>query len=101
MGAATASEVAAVLNQTLSEITALTTDPPGPARLVLRSHTVGSGSSVQVQKQDSSLVTLEGAPSGRLSAGIPRAASCSPALLDRNAHVARSTHTKKSFPRDR
>ena len=65
IAAATAAEVAAVLNQTLSEITTLTTDPP--SKLVLRSHTTGTGSSVQVQKQDSSLVTLEGAPAGRLS----------------------------------
>lgn len=64
MGNATADEVAAVLNHTLSEVTA--TPLPG-GQVELRSHTVGPDSSLRVEQYAARLVTLEGAPRGRLS----------------------------------
>jgi phage tail-like protein len=61
MANATAAEVAAVLNRTLSELTA--TALTG-GRLELRSNT---GASLRVERQAASLVTIEGAPAGRLA----------------------------------
>jgi phage tail-like protein len=58
---ATAAEVAAVLNRTLSELTA--TALTG-GRLELRSNT---GASLRVERPAASLVTVEGAPAGRLA----------------------------------
>ncbi|MER7728961.1 hypothetical protein [Streptomyces sp. NPDC096323] len=72
MAAATSLEVAAVLNRTLSEVTT-TAGPDG--RLRLTSNTMGAGSAVRVEEALASLVTLEGAPAGRLSVfgtGRPR-----------------------------
>jgi phage tail-like protein len=64
---ATAAEVASVLNRTLSEVTA-TAQADG--RLLLRSHRVGPDSTLRVEPSAASLVTLEGAPCGRLSAFV-------------------------------
>jgi phage tail-like protein len=61
MANATAAEVAAVLNRTLSELTA--TALTG-GRLELRSNT---GASLRVERPAASLVTIEGAPAGRLA----------------------------------
>jgi phage tail-like protein len=58
---ATAAEVAAVLNHTLSELTATVL---AGGRLELRSNT---GASLRVERQAASLVTIESAPAGRLS----------------------------------
>jgi phage tail-like protein len=63
LAAATTAEVAAVLGRTLSEVTA-TARPDG--RLVLGSNTAGPDSAVRVEPSSASLVTLEGAPDGRL-----------------------------------
>jgi hypothetical protein len=76
---ATASEVAAVLNRTLSEITASVTPAPG-SRVVISSNTAGTTSSLRVERYDASLVTLESAPRGRLVPVIDAAAA---PLLDR------------------
>ena len=65
--AATAAEVASALNRTLLEVTATArTD----GHLVLRSHRVGLDASLRVEQAPGSLVTLEGAPRGRLSAFV-------------------------------
>jgi hypothetical protein len=61
MANATAAEVAAVLNRTLSELTATAL---AGGRLELRSNT---GASLRVERQAASLVTIEGAPAGRLA----------------------------------
>jgi hypothetical protein len=61
MANATAAEVAAVLNRTLSELTATEL---ADGRLELRSNT---GASLRVERQAASLVTVEGAPAGRLA----------------------------------
>ncbi|MEU6232933.1 hypothetical protein [Kitasatospora sp. NPDC047058] len=63
MAVATAQEISAVLNRTLSEVTAA----EAGGRLVLTSNTVGTGSVVRVEESLASLVTLESAPAGRLS----------------------------------
>jgi phage tail-like protein len=60
---ATAAEIVAVLNRTLSEVTASRVD----GRVVLTSHTTGAVSSVRIEESAAGLVTLEGAPTGRLS----------------------------------
>ena len=72
IGAATAREVAAVLNATLSEVTSRSfpvspLDPPPPTenRIELRSHLADGTSAVQVVRSDASLVSLEGSPRGR------------------------------------
>ncbi|MFI6289869.1 phage tail protein [Streptomyces sp. NPDC051018] len=62
--AATAEEVASVLSRTLSEVTAVA-DASG--KLVLTSNMAGAGSAVRVEESLADLVTLEGAPGGRLS----------------------------------
>ncbi|MFF0445265.1 hypothetical protein ACFYT4_02405 [Streptomyces sp. NPDC004609] len=62
--AATAHEVASVLGRTLSEVTAVA-HPSG--KLVLTSNMVGTRSAVRVEESRADLVTLEGAPGGRLS----------------------------------
>ena len=67
IASATAAEVASVLNRTLSEVTA-TAQADG--RLLLRSHRVGPDSTLRVEQDAASLVTLEGAPRGRLSAFV-------------------------------
>lgn len=64
IGAATAAEVAAVINRELSDVAASDTS----GRLELRSKTTGEGSNVQVVPASSSLVSLENAPGGRFSA---------------------------------
>ncbi|MGW4229497.1 phage tail protein [Streptomyces sp. NPDC004980] len=64
MATATATEVASVLNGTLSEITASVDDQD---HLVFTSNTTGGASSVRVEQSLASLVTLESAPKGRLS----------------------------------
>lgn len=64
ISAATAAEVVAALNRTLSEITATRL---GTGQIELRSHTRGPDSAIRVEQYAASLVTLEGAPSGRLS----------------------------------
>jgi hypothetical protein len=61
---ATAAEVVAVLNRTLSEVTATAL---ANGRIELRSHTLGPDSSLRVEQYAASLVTLEGAPHGRLA----------------------------------
>jgi phage tail-like protein len=67
IAAATTAEVASVLNHTLSEVTA-TAQADG--RLLLSSHRVGLDSTLRVEQYVASLVTLEGAPRGRLSAFV-------------------------------
>ncbi|KUJ69073.1 hypothetical protein ACZ90_14630 [Streptomyces albus subsp. albus] len=62
--AAQADEVAAVLDRNLSEVT-VTSDSSG--KLVITSNTAGIGSAVRVEESRADLVTLEGAPGGRLS----------------------------------
>lgn len=64
IGAASAAELASVLNRELSELTVTVVG----GRLAVRSSTRGRRSSLSVMRQTSSLVTLEGAPQGRLSA---------------------------------
>jgi phage tail-like protein len=64
---ATAAEVASALNRTLSEVTA-TAEADG--RVLLRSHRMGPDSTLRVEQDPASLVTLEGAPRGRLSAFV-------------------------------
>ncbi len=74
IGHATANEVVAVLNRTLSEVTAIAL---ADGHITLNSHTLGSAghpSSLQVEHYAASLVTLEGAPCGRLSTLIDTAA---------------------------
>ncbi len=63
MGAATANEVVTVLNRIFSEVTA--TAVAGQIRL--QSHTVGDNSALQIGQSGAALVSLEGAPRGRLS----------------------------------
>lgn len=65
--AATAAEVAAVLNRTLSEVVAIAR---GDGRLELRSDSLGAGSSLSLagEAHPAALVTLEGAWRGRLAA---------------------------------
>ena len=66
IGRATAAEIVTVLNRHLSEVTAgLSTLLAGAIQL--RSNTVGPASSVKVEHPAASLVTLEGAPRGRLA----------------------------------
>jgi phage tail-like protein len=86
IGAATAREVAAVLNATLSEATARPfpaspLDPPPPTenRIEIRSHLGDASSAIAIVRSDASLVSLEGSPRGRLGAcpdtsvpGLPR-----------------------------
>ena len=67
IAAATAAEVASALNRTLSEVTATAR---ADGRLLLRSHRVGLDSTLRVEQDPASLVTLEGAPRGRLSAFV-------------------------------
>jgi phage tail-like protein len=62
---AQADELAAALNRTLTEATA--TAMPG-GHVEVRSHTTGPDSLVRVDLYESSLVTLEGAPRGRIAA---------------------------------
>lgn len=64
IGAATAAEVAAVMNRAFSELTAT---PMATGQLELRSHTTGPTSTLRVEQQAASLVSLEGAPRGRLA----------------------------------
>ncbi|MFC0597824.1 phage tail protein [Streptomyces palmae] len=61
---ATAEEVADVLDRNLSETT-VSSDSSG--KLVITSNTAGAGSAVRVESSLADLVTLEGAPGGRLS----------------------------------
>ncbi|HEY9232991.1 MAG TPA: hypothetical protein VIS78_12620, partial [Blastocatellia bacterium] len=65
IAAATAKEVAKALNRELSEVTV---EARNDGRIVFSSHTVGPTSSLHVEQYAVSLVTLEGAPRGRLSA---------------------------------
>lgn len=62
---ATAAEVAAVINSVTTELTARAL-PTG--ELELSAHSVGPGSALAISRRRASLVTLEGAPRGRLSA---------------------------------
>lgn len=64
IAAATAAEVAGALNRTLSEITATAL---GTGQIVLRCHSLGPDSAIRVEQYAASLVTLEGAPAGRLA----------------------------------
>ncbi len=67
---ATAAEVAAALNRLLPDVVAseeVNTTGQRTGRLVLKSISTGTGSSLHVKKSTSSLLTLEGAPHGRLS----------------------------------
>lgn len=63
IGAATAAEVASVLDAALSEATITVSG----GRLKIRSNTVGASSSLQVERAAATPITLEGAPRGRLS----------------------------------
>jgi phage tail-like protein len=65
IAAATAREVAAALNRELSEVSV---EARIDGRIVLTSHTLGLASSLRVEQYSVSLVTLEGAPRGRLAA---------------------------------
>jgi phage tail-like protein len=67
---AAAAEVAATLNRLLPDVVAseeVNTAGQRTGRLVLKSISTGAGSSLHVEKSTSSLLTLEGAPRGRLS----------------------------------
>ncbi|HEX8073044.1 MAG TPA: phage tail protein [Pyrinomonadaceae bacterium] len=64
IAAATAPEVAAVLNREFSE---LSVEARADGRLVLTSHMTGASSALRVEHYNATLVTLEGAPRGRLS----------------------------------
>jgi hypothetical protein len=64
IGSATAAEVAAVLERVLSEVAARAVG----GAVELRSHTVGTQSALRVERYDTTLVTLEGAPGGRPAA---------------------------------
>lgn len=64
IGAATAAELATALNGGLTEATATAL---ANGRLELRSHTRGPDSRLSVDPYQTSLVTLEGAPEGRLA----------------------------------
>jgi phage tail-like protein len=77
IAAATASEVAAVLNREFSELTATAR---ADGRIVLSSHTTGASSSLRVEHFNASLVTLEGAPRGRLGALVDHTAAVEPRL---------------------
>lgn len=66
IGQTTAAEVAAVINRDLANVTA----EVSAGRLVLRSDISGAASSLQVLLSAPSLISLEGAPRGRLSAFI-------------------------------
>ena len=79
MGRASAAEVAAVLRRTLSEVTAEAVAVASGIAVQLRTHTTGPDASLRVEQYASSLVTLEGAPRGRL-ATVP---DPSPKLTDR------------------
>ncbi len=65
LGAATAEELAAVLDRTFSQLTAVAL---GDGRIELSSHLTGDTSALEVLPQAASLVSLEGAPRGRPSA---------------------------------
>ncbi len=67
---AAASEVAAVLNRTLSEVT---TTARQDGSIVLSSHSAGPESSLQIDAYPASMVTLEGAPCGRLGTFVDKA----------------------------
>ncbi|KAM3090257.1 phage tail protein [Phormidesmis sp. 146-35] len=69
--AATVGEVVAVLNRTLSEVSAIAR---ADNRIELRSHLLGAQSSLRVEQYATSLVTLEGALKGRLAAFKDRTA---------------------------
>lgn len=81
IGAATAREVAAVINAAMSEVTARSF-PPSPLdpppltenRIELRSHLTDSTSSIVVERSEASHVSLEGSPRGRLAACLDRSA---------------------------
>jgi len=64
IAAATAAEVAAVLTSRLSEVSVTAR---GDGRIVIQSHLTGTSSSIRVEQYATSLVTLEGAPRGRIS----------------------------------
>lgn len=72
---ATASEVVAVLKRTLPGVTATAStasDAEGEGHVVLSSQSTGPDSSLQVEQSAGSLVTLEGAPRGRLATFVDR-----------------------------
>jgi phage tail-like protein len=71
MSAATAVEVAGVINRTLSEVVAIAR---GDGHLELRSGSVGPASALSLRAEASraALITLEGAPRGRLSTLLDR-----------------------------
>jgi phage tail-like protein len=75
--AATATSLAAVLNRTLTEVTASVNSA---GALVIRSNTVGPESALRVEQYEASLVSLEGAPRGRL---VPVADRFNPGLGER------------------
>ena len=66
---AAASEVVAVLNRTLTEVTATATQN---GQIALSSHSKGPDSALQVEQYTASLVTLEGAPRGRLATFVDK-----------------------------
>jgi phage tail-like protein len=61
---ATADEVVTVINRALGELSAVATSD---GRIQLRSDSVGPNSTLRINASTSSLITLEGAPQGRLS----------------------------------
>jgi hypothetical protein len=67
--------VVAVLSRTLPGVTATVSKPGSPqgyGYIVLSSNSTGSNSSLQVEQQVASLVTLEGAPRGRLATFVDK-----------------------------
>ena len=64
IGAATAAEVAAAIGATLTQLSATAV----AGRVVLTSHLAGAISSLEIAAASSSLVSLDGAPRGRLAA---------------------------------
>jgi phage tail-like protein len=75
---AKASEVAAVLNRLLGDVTARTETAGNATRLLLSSNSKGINSSLRVEADEAALISLEGAPAGRLSACLDHTNGAAP-----------------------
>lgn len=76
INAATASEVCAVINRTMSEVTAARVG----ARVQITSNTIGETSSLRIERYLASLISLESAPRGRLSSFVDQTLLTPPRL---------------------